>query len=66
MSNSLFNLFQPQQNNNDFLTQFNQFRSIFNGNPQQQVQRLLQNGQMSQEQFQEYAQKATQLRSLIK
>lgn len=69
MSNSLFNLIgspTPPVANNDFLIQFNQFRSMFTGNPQEQVQKLLQNGQMTQDQFNDYAQKATQLRSLIK
>lgn len=68
--NSLFNFFQPQiqQNNstNNLLTQFNQFRTFFNGNPEQQVKQLLSSGKMSQEQFNQLAQTANQLRPLIK
>lgn len=68
--NSLYNFFQsrPQQNNpvGNFLTQFNQFRSTFTGNPEQQVKQLLSSGKMSQEQFNQLAQTANQLRQLIK
>lgn len=69
MSNSLFNLMNPLQNPTsnftNLLTQFNQFRSMFTGNPQEQVQKLLQSGKMTQEQFNQIAQTANQLRSLI-
>ena len=66
--NSLFNDFKPQQNNpmNNFLNQFNQFKSTFTGNPEQQVRQLLSSGRMSQEQFNQFAQTADQLRKLIK
>lgn len=66
---SLYNDFQnrPQQNSmNDFLTQFNQFRSVFMGNPEAQVKQLIQSGQMSSDQFNQFAQTANQLRKLIK
>ena len=66
--NSLFNDFHPQQTNqmNNFLTQFNQFKSTFTGNPEQQVRQLLSSGRMSQEQFNQFAQTANQLQKLIK
>ena len=66
--NSLFNDFKPQQNNpmNNFLSQFNQFKSTFIGNAEQQVKQLLSSGRMSQEQFNQLAQTANQLRKLIK
>lgn len=35
----------------NFMNQINQFRNGIQGNPQQMVQNMLQNGQMSQEQF---------------
>ena len=35
----------------NFMNQLNQFRNGIQGNPQQMVQNMLQNGQMSQEQF---------------
>jgi hypothetical protein len=50
----------------NFISQFNQFRSIFSGNPETQVKQLLQSGRMSQEQFNQFAQTANQLQQLIK
>lgn len=65
--NSLFNDFnQPTNNMVNLLSQFNQFRSTFSGNPEQQVKQLLQSGRMSQEQFNQFAQTANQLRQLLK
>ena len=65
---SLFNDFNPNPTNNmtDLLSQFNQFRSTFSGNPEQQVKQLLQSGRMSQEQFNQLAQTANQLYRFIK
>ena len=65
---SLFNDFNTSPTNNmtNLLSKFNQFRSTFSGNPEQQVKQLLQSGRMSQEQFNQLAQTANQLRQLIK
>lgn len=64
---SLFNDFnQPANNMANLLSQFNQFRSTFSGNPEQQVKQLLQSGRMSQEQFNQLAQTANLLRQFIK
>lgn len=38
-------------NNGNILQQFMQFKSNFQGDPQQKVQELLNSGQMTQEQF---------------
>ena len=69
-NNSLFKDFNQPSNPmgqfNDFLNRFNQFSSQFSGNPETQVKQLLQSGRMSQEQFNQLAQTATQLRKLIK
>lgn len=65
MANSIYN--GPNQTNfSNFLSQFNQFRQTFSGNPQQQVQQLIQSGRMSQQQFEALANQATQLRQLLK
>lgn len=68
MNNSLFNDFNPtplgQMGN--FINQFNQFKQVFMGNPEAQVKQMIQNGQMSQAQFEQIAQMANQLRPLIK
>ena len=69
MSNSLFNEFNSNPNSmsqfNNFLTQFNQYRSTFKGDPEAQVKQFLQSGRMSQEQFNQLAKTATMLRKLI-
>lgn len=65
--NSLFNDFNSQNNQmSNFINQFNQFKAIFSGNPEQQVKQLINFGRMSQEQFNQLAQTANQLRQLIK
>ena len=65
---SLFNDFNTSPTNNmtNLLSQFNQFRSTFSGNPETQVKQMIQNGQMSQEQFNQIAQMANQLYRFIK
>lgn len=74
MGNPLFNLFggnQPQQQQGPFnnaanvINQFNQFRSTFQGDPQQKVQELLQSGQMSQQQFNQLSMMAQTFRQLL-
>jgi len=68
MNNSLFNDFNPNPMGQmgNFINQFNQFRQTFMGNPEAQVKQMLQNGQMSQAQFEQLAKTANQLRQLIK
>ena len=65
---SLFNDFHtgPTNNMTNLLSQFNQFRSTFSGNPEAQVKQMIKNGQMSQEQFNQLAQTANQLYRFIK
>ena len=48
---SRFGMQQPSMNNgfNDMLNRFKEFKRTFSGNPQQQVQQLLNSGQMTQE-----------------
>ena len=67
-NSSLFNEFggTPTNNITSMLNQFNQFRSMFMGNPETQVKQMIQNGRMSQEQFNQFAQIANQLYPLIK
>lgn len=56
-----------QMNNggNDFLSRFNQFRQSFKGDPQQQVQQLLNAGKISQDQYNAAVQKAQQLSRIL-
>lgn len=48
------------------MQQFNQFRRNFNGNPQQAVMNLLQQGMMSNQQFQQLSEMANQFRNFMK
>jgi hypothetical protein len=48
------------------MQQFNQFRKNFNGNPQQAVMNLLQQGSMTNEQFQQLSQMAQQFKQFMK
>lgn len=47
------------------IQQFNQFRQNFQGDPRQQVQSLLDSGQMSQEQFNQLSSMAQMFQQLI-
>ena len=46
--------------------QFQQFRNSYRGDPRQEVQRLLDSGQMTQEQFNQLHGMATQLMQFMK
>ncbi len=61
--NNMFGAFGGMMN---FMNQFNQFRSGLQGNPQQMVQSMIQNGQMSNEQFNQLSNMANQIMPFIK
>lgn len=65
--NPLFRQFNQVQNNmgNDIITRFNQFRKSFSGNPQEQIQQMLNSGRITQEQYNRAVQQAQQLSRLI-
>lgn len=74
MANPLFNLlggnmtsqnFGPFGNMMNLMNQFQQFKSTFQGNPQQKVQELLNNGQMTQTQFNTLSQWAGQFQKMM-
>lgn len=69
-TSSLFNLFgkqMPPMNNGfaNMIGQFNQFKNNFSGDPKAQVQQLLNSGQMSQQQFNQLSQMATQFQQMM-
>ena len=64
MSNPFFGVVgqnSPTGGFGNMVQQFNQFRQNFQGDPRAKVQELLQNGQMTQEQFNQLYSKATEL-----
>ena len=70
MSNPLYNVMNQNGGNPDwvsgFMNEVNNFKKNFSGNPQEEVQKMLNSGRMSQAQFNEYAQIANQLIGMIK
>lgn len=72
MSNPLLNAMasnsNPQMHDGmgNMLQAFQQFRATFSGDPQQQVQALLNSGRMSQQQYNQLAQMANQLVGILK
>lgn len=72
MSNSLFRSLgggtMPGSfgNMQNLVQQFRQFTQNFRGNPQQQVQQLLNSGRMSQTQFNQLQQMAQQMQGMLK
>lgn len=49
----------------NLLSMFNQFRSTFRGDPKQQIQQMLNSGQISQSQYNQAVQMANELRKFI-
>lgn len=65
--NPLFQMMSnPGGNVMNLLQQFKQFRSTFQGNPQEQVQQLLRSGRVSQAQYENAVKMAQQLQGLLK
>lgn len=62
MANPLFNMMGKQSNPMaDLIRQARNFKNQFSGNPRQEVERLLQTGRMSQQQFNQFSQIAQQV-----
>lgn len=62
--NPLFNLLGT--NANPMIKQFMQFKQSFKGDAREQVQQLLDSGQISQEQYNKAVEMANQLQSMMK
>lgn len=65
MSNPLYEMLNKGSSNN-IMSQFEQFKNSFTGDPKEQVQQLLNSGRMSQAQFNQLSQMATQLQNMLK
>ena len=63
MANPIYDQFGGQQNNNGFSAFMNDFRRLQQTvkNPRQEVERLLQSGAMSQQDFNRFGQMANQI-----
>lgn len=65
MNNPLFQMMNPQAGNNNILQRFQQFRQMFQGDPRQQVQQLLNSGKVSQSQYNQAVQMAQQMQKML-
>jgi hypothetical protein len=63
--NPLFNMMNQNNPYNNFMKQFNEFKKTINGNPQEQIQQLLNSGKISQSQYNAAVQKANAIRSMF-
>lgn len=70
MSNPVFDLLGKQTpmpgNMGQIMTQFQQFRQAFKGDPKEQVQQLLNSGKVSQAQYNQAVQMANALQRMLK
>lgn len=72
MANQLFNMLGsnaslpgPFSNMQEMMKKLNQFRQSFSGDPKQQVQQLLNSGKMTQNQYNQLSQMATQIQNML-
>lgn len=65
MSNPLFSMMQNQTPMNGIMQRFQQFQRMFQGDPKQQVQQLLNSGKVSQAQYNQAVNMANQLQRMI-
>lgn len=66
MNNSLYNSFGMQNNISQIVNDFNNFKNNFKGDPKAEVEKMMRSGQLSQEQFNQYAQMASELSKYIR
>ena len=65
MSNPLFQMMGQGNGMNGFLQRFQQFQRMFQGDPRQQVQQLLNSGKVSQAQYNRAVQMAQQFQKML-
>ena len=72
MANSVYNMLGNNQPAGPFgnvmqmMKQFNEFKNSFKGDPQQQLQEMLNSGKISQAQLNQYVQLAKQFQQFVK
>lgn len=65
--NPLYQMMQNQNPmNNNIIARFNQFRQNFRGDPRQQIQQMLNSGQISQQQYNQAVQMANALQQMLR
>ena len=61
----LYNMMNQNNPYNNFMKQFNDFRKTINGNPQEQIQQLLNSGKITQSQYNAAVQKANMIKNMF-
>ena len=61
----LYNMMNQNNPYNNFMKQFNDFKKTINGNPQEQIQQLLNSGKISQAQYNAAVQKANMIKNMF-
>ena len=61
----LYNMMNQNNPYNNFMKQFNEFKKTINGNPQEQIQQLLNSGKISQSQYNAAVQKANMIKNMF-
>lgn len=65
MSNPLYNMLKNNSDNTNILQRFQRFRQSFHGDPQRQVQELLNSGKITQQQYDQAVQQAKALQKML-
>ena len=58
-------LYQQMSQSNDIISRFRQFQQTFKGNPQEQVQQLLNSGRITQAQYNAAVQQAQAMQKML-
>ena len=66
VGNGGMNMPGPLGNLMNMISQYRQFKSQFQGDPREQVQQLLNSGQMTQEQYNQLSNMAAQFQNFVK
>lgn len=61
----LYNMMNQNNPYNNFMKQFNEFKKTVNGNPQEQIQQLLNSGKISQSKYNAAVQKANMIKNMF-
>lgn len=65
MANPIYNQMNGGNAGNNLIQRFMQFKQNFSGNPQQQIQQLLNSGRVTQDQYNNAVQQAKALQKML-
>lgn len=62
----LYNMMNQNNPYNNFMKQFNEFKKTITGNPQEQIQQLMNSGKITQAQYNQAVQRANMIKNMAK